>query len=182
MPGFILAMLYAALFTWLIRKHSFFQTEGISRNAFTFAFIVKIIFGFIFWAVYHFHAPYQGTSDAFLYFDDGKAIYKALYEHPLGYFKILLGFSDPSLQHYLDNTGHWVRTFNQGLYNETRTVIRFNAIADIFSFGNYHVHTVFMCFVSFMGLTGMFKSFLPFLAGKKKELFAIVFFLPSVLF
>ena len=182
MPEFILAVIYSALFIFIIRKHSFFHTESISRNAMTFAFIVKILFGFLFWAVYFFHASYKNYSDAFMYFEDGKAIYQALYEKPSAYLKILLGFNDPSLQVYLDNTGHWERTFNQGLYNETRTVIRFNAIVDIFSFGNYHVHTVFMCFLSFMGLTGIYKTFLPFFQEKKKELSAIVFFLPSVLF
>ena len=68
------------------------------------------------------------------------------------------------------------------MYNETRTVIRFNALVCLFSFGQYHVHTVFMCFLSFIGLAGIYKSFLPFLENKKKELFAVVFFLPSVLF
>ncbi|MFI5164231.1 MAG: hypothetical protein ACHQHP_03175 [Bacteroidia bacterium] len=182
MLGIILAIIYTILFVFLIRKLKFFQTEGISRRTFVFAFLVKIIFGFIFWAVYTYHVPYQQRADAFLYFDDGKAIYKALFEQPVSYFKILFGFNDTSLGHYIDQTGHWKMAYVQGLYNETRTVIRFNAIVDIFSFGNYHVHTVFLCFLSMIGLMGVYKTFVPFLSTKKKELFVIVFFLPSVLF
>ncbi|HEY4799899.1 MAG TPA: hypothetical protein VII99_12540 [Bacteroidia bacterium] len=182
MLGVILAIAYSAVFIFLIRKLSFFQVEGISKNALTLAFIVKIIFGFIFWAVYATYSKYQNRADAFLYFDDGLAIYKALFEHPLDYFRILLGSSDPALDHYIQNTGHWNMVYIQGIYNETRTIIRFNAIADIFSFGNYHVHTIFICFLSLAGLTGIYKMLLPYLSSKKTELFIIIFFLPSVLF
>jgi len=182
MFGILLAIAYTVLFILLIKKLSFFNIEGISRNAFTFAFIVKICFGFLFWAVYTYHSPYQNKADAFLYFDDGKVLYSAVFNNPLDYIKLLLGFNDESLNQYLDKTGYWLREFNQGLYNETRTVIRFNAIVCLFSFGHYHVHTVFMCFISFAGLAGIYKTFLPFLENKKRELFAVVFFLPSVLF
>ena len=182
MLGILLAIVYTAVFIFLIRKLSFFHSEGISRNAFTFAFIVKICFGLLFWAVYTYYTPYQNKADAFLYFDDGKVLYSALFNSPLDYIKLLLGINDASLAPYFEKTGYWYREFNQGLYNETRTVIRFNAIVCLFSFGYFHVHTVFMCFVSFCGLAGIYKTFLPFLENKKRELFAVVFFLPSVLF
>jgi len=182
MLGILLTIAYITLFIFLIRKLSFFHSEGISKNAFTFAFIVKLFFGFLLWAVYTYYPSYQNKADAFLYFDDGKVLYSALYDKPLDYIKLLLGFNDASLASYFEKTGYWSREFNQGLYNETKTVIRFNAIVCLFSFGHYHVHTVFMCFLSFAGLTGVYKTFLPFLENKKKELFAAVFFLPSVLF
>jgi hypothetical protein len=41
---------------------------------------------------------------------------------------------------------------------------------------------VFICFLSLLGLTGIFKFFLPYFTNKKKELFALLFFIPSVLF
>jgi hypothetical protein len=182
MTGFVLALGYAAFFIFLIRRLPFFQTEGISRNTLSAAFIVKIIFGLVFMAVYSYNSRYQGHADTFSYFEDGKAIYRALFERPLDYIKILLGSDDPSLLIYLKHTGNWFKTYNQGIYNESRTIIRFNAIACIFSFGNYLVHIVFICFLSLIGLTGMLKTFLPFFPNKKKELIAIVLFIPSVLF
>ena len=182
MSGILLAFIYAALFIVLIKKHSFFQTEGISRNTFIGAFLLKISAGTILWFVYTHIYSERSNVDIFKYFDDGKVIYNALFIHPVDYLKMLVGINDPALQHYLENTGHWKRVFNQGLYNDNRTVIRFNALVDIFSFGYYHVHTVMMCFVSFLGLTGLYKSFVPFLSNKKKELFIIIFLIPSVLF
>jgi hypothetical protein len=170
MIGIILAIFYTALFIFLIRRHSFFNIEGVSRNVLTLGFIVKIFFGIAFWFVYTQIGHYQHHADAILYFEDGKAIYKALYESPLDYIRILLGSEDPSLNRYIDNTGHWLMVYNQGIFNESRTIIRFNALVDIFSFGNYHVHTVFICFVSLIGLTGILKTFLPYFMDKKKEL------------
>lgn len=182
MTGFILALVYTGLFLFLISKINFFKSQGLSRSMLYAAFLAKVAFGFIFWAIYTYYSNYQNKADAFLYFDDGKILYSALFNQPLDYLKLLLGSTDPSLNQYLDKTGYWTREFNQGLYNETRTIIRFNAITCLFSFGYYHVHTVFMCFLSFTGLMGIYKTFLPDLTNKKNELFAAVFFLPSVLF
>ena len=182
MTGLLLAAGYALLFIFIIRKHRFYHVDGISKNAFTVTFIAKIISGFAFWAVYTYYGNYANKSDAFLYFDDGKILYSALFNNPLDYVKLLLGFDDESLKYYINQTGYWSREFNQGLYNETRTVIRFNALTCLFSFGYFHVHTVFMCFVSFTGLVGIYKSFHHYFRNKKYELFFSVFFLPSVLF
>jgi len=182
MIGIGLAIAYAALFIFLIRRLPFFRVDGISRNALCAGFIAKIIFGTILWAIYSLHSPYQGQADIFFYFDDGLDIYKVLFEKPLDYLKIIFGSSDPSLFKYLKTTGNWSKTYTQGIVNESRTIIRFNAIVNIFSFANYHVHTVFICFLSLLGLTGILKTFLPFFENKKKELFAIIFFIPSVLF
>ena len=87
MLGIILAIGYTALFVFLIRKLPFFHSNGVSKNIFSFAFLAKIIFGFIFWAVYTYYARYQNKADAFLYFDDGRALYSALFNNPLDYIK-----------------------------------------------------------------------------------------------
>jgi len=134
------------------------------------------------WLIYTHLYTDRLTADIFKYFDDGKVIYDSLFTNPMDYFKMLLGINDPSLLHYYQDMRHWSREFNQGLYNENRTLIRFNALIHIFSFGSYHVHTVFMCFLSTMGLMGIFKAFSVYLKDKSKELFAAVFLLPSVLF
>lgn len=182
MTEILLAAVYALLFIWLLRRISFFHLEKLSRNTLPVLFIVKIISGVAFWAVYSFYSHYQNKADAFLYFEDGKAIYKALFENPLAYCKILLGVEDQTTLPYIENTGQWDMLYVQGIVNESRTIIRFNAIANIFSFGSYHVHMVFMCFLSLAGLTGIYKTFLPYLPDKKMELLVAVFLLPSVLF
>ena len=183
MIGIILAILYSALFIFIILKINFFQSELISRKFIVLVFILKIIAGTALWFVYTHLYTDRFSADIFKYFDDGKIMYNTLFSKPLDYFKMLFGFPDSSLQHYYDDDmRNWTRSFNHNLYNENRTLIRFNAFVDIFSFGNYHVHTVFICFLSLTGLMGIFKTFSSFLTNKKKELFLAVFLLPSILF
>ena len=183
MLGIILAIFYTAFFIFLIWKIKFFHSESLSQKWIVFVFLLKIIAGTALWFVYtHLYTDHL-TADIFKYFDDGKVIYNALFSKPPDYFKMLFAIPDAALNHYyLDDMRHWTREFGLGLYNENHTLIRFNALVDIFSFRNYHVHTVFICFLSLTGLMGIYKSFLPFLSEKKKELFAVVFLLPSVLF
>lgn len=179
----LLATGYTVLFIFLIRKINFFETGSISRNAITAVFLLKILAGTALWFIYTHLYTDRLTADIFKYFDDGLVIYSTLHSNPLDYFKMLLGIPDAALDHYFrDEMRHWSREFNQGLYNENRTLIRFNALVDLFSFGNYHVHTVFMCFLTTAGLTGIFKTFSPFLPGKSKGLFVATFLLPSALF
>jgi len=182
MLGIILAAGYAILFIFLIWKIRFFQTEFLSKKLIAFAFILKILAGTALWFVYTHMYSDRLTADIFKYFDDGKVIYDRLFENPADYFKIVFGIADASIFPAFEDLRHWSREFNQGLYNENRTLIRFNALVDLFSFGNYHVHTVFMCFLSTIGLMGIFKTFSVFLSNKTKELYAVVFLLPSVVF
>ena len=77
---------------------------------------------------------------------------------------------------------YWYRANDTGLYNDTHSIIRFNAMTRLFSFGYYNVHTVFMCFISLLGLTAFYKVFINELNNNKKEVFAVVFLLPSMLF
>jgi len=183
MLGIILAIFYTVVFIFLIWKIKFFRIENLSRKWIVFVFILKILSGTALWFVYTHLYPDRLTADIFKYFDDGKIMYDVLFSKPLDYIKMLFAIPDASLNHYyIEDMRHWTRAFGMGLYNENRTIIRFNAFVDLFSFGNYHVHTVFICFLSLTGLMGIYKSFLPFLSNKKKELFAAVFLLPSVLF
>ncbi|MBI4947223.1 MAG: hypothetical protein HY840_12585 [Bacteroidetes bacterium] len=182
MIGIILAITYTVLFIFLIRKINFFQTELISQKIIVFIFILKITAGTALWFVYSYLYADRSTADIFKYFDDSKVMYNALFSNPLDYFKMLTGIADSSAESYYQNMGYWSREFNQGLYNENRTLIRFNALVDVFSIGNYHVHTVFICFLSLTGLMGIFKTFSSVLSNKKKELFAAIFLFPSVLF
>lgn len=179
MLGLILAALYTIIFIFLIKKMPFFSLEGISKKWLTIVFFLKIIAGTSLWYIYTYHYPKRSTADIFKYFDDGLIMYKALYVQPLDFLKMIFGINDDGLSYYVPMM-NWSRQYDLGLFNENRTIIRFNAICDIFSFGNYHVHTVFICFLSLIGLTGIYKTFFRYVPDKKKLLFTVVFLLPSV--
>ena len=111
-------------------------------------------------------------------------MFDALFTNPIDYFKMLFGFANDNAHFdiYYKTMNNWYRVYESNIYNDSHTIIRFNAFVRIFSFGYYHVHTVFMCFISLTGLTALYKFFLPILSNKKKELFFCIFLLPSVIF
>ena len=93
-----------------------------------------------------------------------------------------IGNDTPEFQQYYEQMNYWARKIDSNIYNDSHTIIRFNTIVRFFSLGYYNVHTVFICFLSLIGLTGIYKTFIPYLQDKKRELLFAVFLLPSALF
>lgn len=180
----LLLLAYASLFIFLIHKLSFFKVSGLSSRTLSLVFILKILFGLLLWLIYTYYYPNRATADIYKYFDDSKILFDALKTKPVHYFKMLSGIGNNTSEFdlYYSQMHYWARSNSLGTYNDGHTVIRFNAFIRLFSLGYYTVHTVFICFVSLIGFTAIYKAFVPFLENKKRELFFAVFLLPSVLF
>jgi hypothetical protein len=178
----LLTTAYTFLFLFLIRKMDFFKTEGISTRTISALFILKILAGVALWAIYTFYYTDRVTADIYKYFDDSKIIADAFKKKPLNYFKLLTGIGNntPEFDQYYSNMHFWAK--KGGGYNDSHTIIRFNALIRLFSLGYYNVHTVVICFLSLIGLTAIYKTFIPHLKDKRTELVCVVFLLPSVLF
>jgi hypothetical protein len=93
-----------------------------------------------------------------------------------------IGNDTPYFDVYYNQMNHWYREYDSNLYNDSHTIIRFNAVIRLFSMGVYNVHTVFMCFLSLLGLMAIYKTFIPVVKEKSLLLFGAVFMMPSVLF
>ena len=147
-------------------------------------FLLKLVFGFTLWAIYTFYYTDRATADIYKYFDDSKVIYDTLKTNPIDYFKLLFGIGNntPAFDHYYSEMNFWARKVDSSLYNDSHTIIRFNALVILLSFGYYNVHTIVICFLSLIGLTAIYKTFVTDLQDKKRELLFAVFLLPSVLF
>jgi len=180
----LLSISYTAIFIALIYRIPFFRYAGISRRIISVFFILKILMGTIMFQVYSKYYPDRETADIFKYFDDSEVMFRALQENPKAFVLMLsgIGHETPELQHYYQQMKHWYREFESNLYNDSHTIIRFNALARLFSLGYYHVHTVFMCFLSLIGLIAIYRAFLPFFRNKSGYLLFAIFMLPSVLF
>lgn len=180
----LLTITYTALFIFIIHKMKFFRVEGISTAGLSLLFILKILAGLALWAIYTFYYTDRATADIYKYFDDSLVIYNALSTEPADYFRILFGIGNnsPHFDQYYNTMHFWARAADSGIYNDSHTIIRFNALARLFSFGYYNVHTVFICFLSLTGLTAIYKTFAPHLKDKRKELILVIFLLPSVIF
>lgn len=185
MAGLVLTCGYIALFLYLIGRLPFFSTPGLGRKAIGAIFLLKVAAGTAVWWIYSFHYPDRATADIFKFFDDGNVMFGALRSHPLDYLRMITGIGNDSPhfdQRYYSVMNNWYRRYETGYHNDAHTMIRFSALVRIFSFGVYHVHTVFACFLSLTGLVALYKTFAPRVAGAEKAWAAGLFLWPSMLF
>jgi hypothetical protein len=168
MPGVLLAVGYAALFLYLIRRSAFFQSPGMGKRTVGVLFLLKVAAGTALWWVYTYHYTDRSTADIYKYFDDGNVLFSALPAHPGDYLRMLLGIGNDTPhfnEAYYAVMNNWHRQYDTGYYNDAHTMIRFSALVRLFSFGVYHVHTVFASFLSLIGLVALYKSFIGALPG-----------------
>ncbi len=180
----LLPLTYLAFFLWLIGKLNYFKTSGFSSISLQFAFLIKAFCGLVIYLIYTYYYPVRMEADTFKYFDDSKYLYNALWEHPLDYFKMLFGINcenDYFLKQYYSDMYNWYRSYDNGLLNDNRLVIRLNAFVRLFSFGNYHVHSLFFNFLTFIGSYSLARLFLVFSESKWKT-YLVVFLIPSFVF
>ncbi len=182
---YLITLLYTIVFILILWKVPFFRVEGLSKKTVAVIFIIKILAGIAMSLVYTYYYSNRSTADIFKYFDDSKIMYDALFKKPLDYISMMTGFGNDSVyfnEHYYKLMNNWYRVYESNIYNESHTIIRFNALIRIFSFGYYYVHVVFICFLSLTGLIALYKIAVRFIKNKNKELIFGIFLLPSVLF
>jgi hypothetical protein len=184
MINLLLTLPYLLFLLFLIGKIPFIKESGIKTNALQFAFLAKVFCGFLVYLIYAYYYGNRIEADTFKYFDDSYYLYEALYTKPVDFFKMLFGINCEGsyFDHmYYDKMNNWYRAYENSLYNDNRLIIRVNAVLRIFSFGNYHVHSIILNFIAFIGSVGMARFFLHFVKSKWKVYLA-VFFIPSVIF
>lgn len=176
---------YVLLFSIIILKSRFFIFSGTSKYWFVAVFWAKVAMGTGMFYIYSSYYPDRSTADIFKYFDDSYYMTEALWSKPSDYFKMLFGVwnnSEYFNEMYYDKMNNWFRVYKSSMYNDSHAIIRFNAFVRIFSFGFFHVHTVFMSFLSLIGLTAFFKSIQMVTKQKPMLFFGVIFLTPSVLF
>ena len=179
LPVFVLLGLF-----WSISKLDFFKNGPFSTRSLQLAFFLRIAMGFGLFLIYSYHYPSRQDADTFKYFDDSKYMYDAFWTNPRDYFKMLFGIhcnTEYFNVEYFNNMSNWVRSYDNGLFNDNRLMIRVNAFLRIFSFGNYHVHSIILAFLAFMGSFSLSKLF--FEVSRSKVLtYIAVFLVPSLVF
>jgi hypothetical protein len=181
----IAACIYILLFSVAILFFKKKNGSAIPRKAYLAVFLIKIACGFALTWIYTSYYPDRKTADIYKYYDDAKVLYSALPDKPADYIKMISGIGNDNL--HFDNTyyakmNNWYKRYDFGTYNDNHTIIRFNALVMPLSFGSFHVHTVFMCLLSFIGLWLLCEVFIRYFPEKKWIVFFAVFFIPSVLF
>ena len=176
-------ILILILLVYLIYRLPFFRLEQLPRWAAPVLFLSKLLFGFALWAVYTFYYTDRATSDIYKYYDDAHYAHQAYIENKSAFVGIMTGSPDSSVIAYTAQMKNWERVFNKAVpFNENRFMIRLNALMMIFSSENIHVHTIFFCFLSFLGCILLLRLFQQFLTDGKKKWVIITLLFPSFLF
>jgi hypothetical protein len=173
-----LIIAFAALIFW--GKH--FKIAGIKTKILVLLFLIKFFAGVLLTMVYtHYYNP--NTADIFKYYKGGLEIYSALEDNPSNYVKMITGIKadEPQLHQYYDAADYWYKEYDYGLYNDNRTMIRFNAILCLISNGNIWVHVLVMSFLSFLGSYWLLLGFKKFLKLKNSILILATFLIPTLL-
>lgn len=175
---------YFLLLLYLIQRSGFYRAPGLGKRTIGALFLLKVAAGTVLWGVYTFHYTDRMNADIYKFFDDGNIMYGALYSHPVDFLRMITGIGTEaphiSTQYY-EVMNNWYRQYDTGYYNDAHTMIRFNALLRIFSFGIFHVHTVFFAFLALTGQVAMYKAFLQWVPELPKAWMAGLFLWPSVL-
>ena len=168
----------------IISRHSFFSLTPFTRRSLQLAFCIRAASGIVVFYLYSEYYPNRAEADTFKYFDDSYYMAKAFWSHPIDFFQMLLGIdcnTEYFNTNYFNNMSNWVRSYDNGLFNDNRLIIRLNALFRLFSIGNYHIHSLCFNFIAFMGSLQLAKVFYAISRSKLKS-YVVIFLLPSVIF
>jgi hypothetical protein len=157
---FLLPLIYALLFIFLILKMDFFIIPSIEKNKLVGLFVIKLAAAFLVGVIYTF---YYSGGDFFTYFSDSSVLINNFVSDEHDQFSV------------------WTGSFegNSVLYGAKMMII-INAVMQLFSVGNIYVHFVFFCFFSFIGFIALLKILTQHFPDKTN--LVLLFFIPSVLF
>jgi hypothetical protein len=170
MSGILLAAGYLFLLLWWIRRSRFFTLPCLPKRHLAGLFLLKVLAGTALWWIYTYHYTDRPNADVYKYFDSSKPMYDALWSRPQDFFRMLFGIGNDTpyfTETYYMKMDHWFRKYESNLYNDSHTMIRFNAVVRIFSGGHIHVHTVFAAFLAFTGMTALARAFVRHPAGSR---------------
>ncbi len=145
----------------------------------------KFLISLCLFSIYTYYYPNRLEADIFKFFDDSHVVYNSLYNSPTDFKNLIFetNLDDPYyVNGYLQKMNNWDRIYETGVYNDSRTIIKLNAIFRFISFGEFHVHSLFFCFLSLTGLVAFFRVAKKIFNNSQSILVIMLFFLPSLMF
>lgn len=155
--------------------------KGASKNAFVVSWVIKVIAGLALLYTYTQVYPKRAEADAFKYFDDGIILREIAAEDPAVFTRIMLGTWSDSDLHYLNRLNYWFRSYDHGIANDNRVVIRVNALLNLVTRGSYGLNLLVFLVLAWLGSYWLFQLFLG-LSSTKITSYIAAFLVPSTVF
>ena len=168
---------YFVFVVFLLRKNQFFRLPFLKGWSFEIVLIVKVAI-----AVFFVYYPTSYLFDSPIFLDESKLLSRVFYDSPVDFFKLLTGIGENEelVYRYLIETIHWTQQ-PDNLFNDSKNLIRFNAILDILSFGNIFVNFLFISLITLVGLKAIYDTIIDLTNHENWFLFALIFLLPSTI-
>ena len=155
--------------------------KGVSVWALLCSWGIKGFTSLILLYVYTSIYPLRKEADVFKYYDDGIMLSEIAAEQPAAFTRIMLGTWTASDLSYLNRLNYWFRSYDHGISNDNRVVIRVNAVLNLFTRGSYGLNLVVFLALSWLGSYWLFRLFMELSASKITSYIA-AFLLPSTVF
>lgn len=184
MIGWTLVIIYFILFCLLIKHLPFFKKSGLKSSFLWIILGVKLIVSLGLFSIYTHYYPNRAEADIFKYFDDSEVVYSSVYDSPANFAQLFFEVdidNEYFFDNYLQHMNNWDRMYDTNVYNDSRTIIKFNAVFRFFSFGQFHVHSLFFCFLSLIGTVALYRVAKKLFKSGQGILVVLMFLLPSVL-
>ena len=181
---YLLEITYFLAFIFAFRYWSILQVKNLPLWTMPLAFSIKMLVAVIFLAKYlHPDSNNFIPSDTMRFLSDGAILRNVYTQSPKDYFSLLFGFGDEMyfVKKYLSETEFW-DTQNIMIANDSRNIIKIQSLIHFISFGKPVIHSLFMCFISLIGLKNLFIAFKPYTSLKPLPFFLILLLFPSLLF
>ncbi len=187
MIALILFIFYLTLMLWSFGSMPLFRNSDLTVRGMSLLFLLKLTFSISLVLVYTYYYTDRGLADIYKYFDDGNTIYESVSTHPRAAFKVITGIgfdhADPEIRSVLANTHHFDKKDDSFFDSNHRLIIRTNAVLRYFSYGSIYIHSLFFCFLSFMGLMALYRALRLFFERNTGRILIIpIFLIPSILF
>lgn len=164
----------------IIGNSGFFYSRRVHVLNFQLAFLLKLAAALVMTFIYTYFYPDRHVADIFRYFDDSNVLIQMFENNVSDFFAFITGHDNAALYKYKITMNNWESPGN--VYNNNRVMIILNAAIGFISLGDYYVHLILFTFLSFVGLTAMFKVFNKIYKVYQGIVFISVFTLPSIIF
>lgn len=180
---FLLFVAYFLLFAYAIWKAKWFELKILSRQTLLIAFILKVFAGAALTVIYTFYYTDKINSDIYKYFDDGLTLQSIFFYSPKLFFQLLfeLNVESAEMLNVIKKLNHWDPKVRSLVYNDSRFIIKLNALFSFISLKNIFIHSLFGSFIGFCGITAIAKAAERIFSNSRSSSWLLIFF-PSIMF
>lgn len=168
---------------WIMNKKQLFPYSVSYKKWISIAFIFKVIATIGMWYIYTYYYTNHAVNDIYKYYKDGEIIHSLLKENFSDFIKLIRGqeIYNPQSLLKIKELKYWVKINSYGIYNDNQTIILLNSLLLFLSNGNMIIQSLYFSTIAFFATLLLFNSFVVYFDEKKKYLFGILFFTPSIL-